>query len=132
MLVVFRQADDVTLTAAILLGCLCATAGFGPQYLLWPVPYVLLVRRPTGIAFLALSSTYTMWLYLAKAYHARPSPLVNGRQATVGHPHPRDASASQFDRTGISTVQRLRVTAELADWADILSQTTENGQPDDL
>jgi len=46
------------------------------------------------------------------------TPLPQVRQATVGHLHPRTLSALAVRPQRHSTVQLLRVTAELADWAD--------------
>ena len=57
---------------------------------------------------------------LEETLEEQVTPLPQVRQATVGHPHPRTLAALAVDRTGISTVQRFRVTAEPADWADTL------------
>jgi hypothetical protein len=61
--VAFRRAGAVALTAAVTLAFLVVTAGFGVQYLLWPVPYVLLLRRRTGLVFLTLASGYAAYAY---------------------------------------------------------------------
>ncbi len=46
----WRRADPVDLTAAVLTVFLVVTAGFGSQYLLWPVPF--LIARPTRMTFI--------------------------------------------------------------------------------
>ncbi len=68
-IVVFRRADGVVLTAAVLLGFLVVTAGFGPQYLLWPVPFVLALRRPAGLVFVLIASCYAAFAYLVAIPH---------------------------------------------------------------
>jgi Glycosyltransferase family 87 len=60
----FWRAGAVALTAAVLLTFLAVTAGFGVQYLLWPIPYVLLLRRRSGLVFAGLAS-----LYAGDVYH---------------------------------------------------------------
>ena len=59
----FRRAGAVALTAAVLLAFLVVTAGFGIQYLLWPIPYVLLLRRRSGLVFAAVVSLYAGYAY---------------------------------------------------------------------
>ncbi|HST65018.1 MAG TPA: glycosyltransferase 87 family protein [Mycobacteriales bacterium] len=59
----FRRAGAVPLTAAVLLTFLVVTAGFGPQYLLWPLPFVLLLRRRTGLVFAVAASLYAAYAY---------------------------------------------------------------------
>lgn len=63
-LVLFRRANAVVLSTAVLLSFLAVTAGFGLQYLLWPLPFVLLLRRPAGAVFTLLSSCYAAFFYL--------------------------------------------------------------------
>ena len=60
----WRRADPVDLTAAILLTFLIATSGFGAQYLLWPVPFLL--ARPTRrtVPFLGIASLWVTFGYL--------------------------------------------------------------------
>ncbi|MDG4830495.1 glycosyltransferase family 87 protein [Solwaraspora sp. WMMD1047] len=60
----FRHADGVTMTAAVLLLFLSVSIGFGTQYLLWPVPFVLLLGRRWGLAFVLAASCYTATFYL--------------------------------------------------------------------
>jgi Glycosyltransferase family 87 len=60
---VFWRDGAVPLTAAVLLAFLIVTSGFGQQYLLWPVPFVLLLRRRTGLVFLVLASLYAVLAY---------------------------------------------------------------------
>ncbi|WP_345632483.1 glycosyltransferase 87 family protein [Rugosimonospora acidiphila] len=59
-----RWADGVALTAAVLLAFLAVTAGFGPQYLVWPVPCLILLRWSWGLAFTVLAGCYGMFVYL--------------------------------------------------------------------
>lgn len=59
----FWRAGAVPLTAAVLLTFLVVTAGFGAQYLLWPVPFVLLLRRRTGLVFAVAASLYATYAY---------------------------------------------------------------------
>lgn len=61
--VCFWRAGAVALTAAVLLAFLVVTAGFGVQYLLWPIPYVLLLRRRGGLVFAGLASLYAGYVY---------------------------------------------------------------------
>ena len=61
--VCFWRAGSVALTAAMLLAFLVVTAGFGVQYLLWPIPYVLLLRRRSGLVFAGLASLYAGYVY---------------------------------------------------------------------
>lgn len=61
--VCFWRAGAVVLTAAVLLAFLVVTAGFGVQYLLWPIPYVLLLRRRSGLVFAGLASLYAGYVY---------------------------------------------------------------------
>lgn len=59
----FWRAGAVAVTAAALLAFLAVTAGFGVQYLLWPVPFVLLLRRRTGLVFTVVASLYAAYVY---------------------------------------------------------------------
>lgn len=72
VIMLFRKADGVALTAAVLLAFLAVTAGFGPQYLLWPVPFVLALRRPAGLVFVLAASCYAAFVYLI----AIPNPTT--------------------------------------------------------
>lgn len=63
ILVLFRRADGVVLTAALLLAILIVSAGFGVQYLVWPLPYVLLLRRRAGLVFAAAASIDAAFMY---------------------------------------------------------------------
>jgi len=62
--VVWKRAHSVDLTAALLLTFLIFTPGFGAQYLLWPVPFLL--ARPTRrtVPFLAIASVWAAVGYL--------------------------------------------------------------------
>jgi hypothetical protein len=64
VIALFRRTDGIVLTAAVLLTFLVVTAGFGPQYLLWPAPFVLLLRRPSGVVFVLAASAYAAFDYL--------------------------------------------------------------------
>lgn len=68
---VFWRSGAVALTAAVTLVFLVVTAGFGVQYLLWSTPFVLLLRRRTGLLFAILASLYTAYMYWVIT--ARPS-----------------------------------------------------------
>src|SRR5262249_15452607 len=57
---------------------------------------------------------------LEETLEQQVTPLPQVRHATVGHPHPGTLSALAVRPQRHSTVQLLRVTAELADWADTL------------
>jgi hypothetical protein len=57
-----RPPEDVTV--AIILAFLIATAGAGPQYLLWPTALLYARRRPVGYVYLLLASAYTGLYYL--------------------------------------------------------------------
>jgi hypothetical protein len=63
----FWRAGAVALTTAVLLAFLVVTAGFGVQYLLWPVPFVLLLRRRSGLVFTGLASVYAGYAYYLAA-----------------------------------------------------------------
>jgi hypothetical protein len=69
----------VALTAAVLLTFLVVTAGFGAQYLLWPVPFVLLLRRRTGLVFAVAASLYAAYAYylVSDGTPARPAVLMD-------------------------------------------------------
>jgi hypothetical protein len=63
ILILFRRADSVALTAALLLAILTVSAGFGVQYLVWPLPYVLLLRRRAGLVFAVGASVFAAISY---------------------------------------------------------------------
>jgi len=73
------RAGAVPLTAAVLLTFLVVTAGFGAQYLLWPVPFVLLLRRRTGLVFAVAASLYAAYAYylVSDGTPARPAVLID-------------------------------------------------------
>lgn len=75
----FWRSGAVPLTAAVLLAFLVVTAGFGAQYLLWPVPFVLLLRRRTGLAFTVAASLYAAYAYylVGDGTPARPAVLTD-------------------------------------------------------
>ena len=75
----FWRAGAVALTAAVLLAFLVVTAGFGVQYLLWPIPYVLLLRRRSGVVFAALASVYAGYVYYLVANGTPTLSLVQVR-----------------------------------------------------
>jgi hypothetical protein len=67
LLVLFRHLDGVQLTAVLLLGVLAVAAGFGGQYLLWPVAALLAapgVSRRGGY-LLAASAFIIFWYFVA-------------------------------------------------------------------
>jgi hypothetical protein len=64
VLVVFRRCSGPDLTLALLLAFLAVTAGFGPQYLLWPAALLCVSRRAAGYVWLFLASVYTGLFYL--------------------------------------------------------------------
>ena len=78
----FWRAGAVAVTAAALLAVLAVTAGFGVQYLLWPVPFVLLLRRWTGLVFTVLASLYAAYVYhlVADGTPARPALAIQVQQ----------------------------------------------------
>ncbi|MDG4824515.1 glycosyltransferase family 87 protein [Asanoa sp. WMMD1127] len=66
----WKRGDGVVLTAGLMLVFFAVTAGFGPQYLLWPVPFVLLLGRVTGIVYVTLAGVYAAMFYMI--YEALP------------------------------------------------------------
>jgi len=64
VLLVFRRCSAPDLTLALILAFLAITAGFGPQYLLWPAALLCVSRRPAGYVYLFLASAYTGFFYL--------------------------------------------------------------------
>jgi Glycosyltransferase family 87 len=64
VLLVFRRCSAPDLTLALLLAFLAVTAGFGPQYLLWPAALLCASRRPAWYVYLFLASAYTGFFYL--------------------------------------------------------------------
>ncbi|GIF52017.1 uncharacterized protein DUF2029 [Asanoa ferruginea] len=67
----WKRADGVVLTAGLMLAFFAATAGFGVQYLLWPVPFVLLVGDRAGAVFVTLAGAYAATFYMF--YEAVPA-----------------------------------------------------------
>jgi hypothetical protein len=57
-----RSPEDITV--AIILAVLIASAGGGPQYLLWPAALLYALRRPAGYVYLLLASAWTGLFYL--------------------------------------------------------------------
>jgi hypothetical protein len=70
---VFWRTNGVVLTSAILLAFLALTNGMGVQYLLWPLPYVLLLLRPDrrwrGVLFASLASGFAYFVYVIAIPH---------------------------------------------------------------
>jgi hypothetical protein len=64
VVLVFRRCSGPDLTVAVLLAFLAVTAGFGPQYLLWPAALLCASRRPAGCVYLFLASVYAGVFYL--------------------------------------------------------------------
>jgi hypothetical protein len=64
VVIVFRRSSGPDLTVAVLLAFLAVTAGFGPQYLLWPAALLCASRRPAGYGYLFLAGAYTGVVYL--------------------------------------------------------------------
>jgi hypothetical protein len=64
VLVAFRRCPGPDLTVALLLAFLAVTAGFGPQYLLWPAALLCASQRAAGYVYLLLASAYTALFYL--------------------------------------------------------------------
>ncbi|MEV4539027.1 glycosyltransferase family 87 protein [Asanoa sp. NPDC049518] len=60
----WKRADGVALTGGLMLVFFAVTAGFGIQYLLWPVPFVLLLRRLSGIVYVTLAGVYSALFYM--------------------------------------------------------------------
>jgi hypothetical protein len=69
VVLVFRRCSGPDLTVAVLLSFLAVTAGFGPQYLLWPAALLCASRRPAGYVYLLLASVYTGVFYLYALPH---------------------------------------------------------------
>jgi hypothetical protein len=63
IIVLFWRTGPVALTAAMLLTFLVVSAGFGVQYLLWPVPFVIALRRVSGLIFTLLAGLYAIFVY---------------------------------------------------------------------
>lgn len=74
VLMLFHRRSPAELTAALLLGFIATTAGFGPQYLLWPIPLLCAVGvgRRLPALFMGLAAVYTGLFYL----HASPTKHV--------------------------------------------------------
>ena len=70
VLFLFHRRSPAELTAALLLGFIVTTAGFGPQYLLWPIPLIcaVWVARPLPVLYMGLAALYEGLYYL----HATP------------------------------------------------------------
>jgi hypothetical protein len=70
VLVLYRRRTPADMTAALLLAFIVTTAGFGPQYLLWPIPLLCAVGlgRVLPAAYMALAALYEGLYYL----HATP------------------------------------------------------------
>jgi hypothetical protein len=64
VVIFFRKVDGIALTAAVLLAFLVVTVGWGAQYMLWPVPFVLLLYRRGGLAYLIASSLFAIYTYV--------------------------------------------------------------------
>ena len=73
----WRRGDGIVLTAGIMLAFFAVTAGFGVQYLLWPVPFLLLLRRATGIVFVSLASAYAATFYLLYEVMPELNPVLD-------------------------------------------------------
>jgi hypothetical protein len=74
--IAFWRVGAVEVTAAALLAFLAVTAGFGVQYLLWPIPFVLLLHRRTGLLFAVLASLYAAYVYYLVADGTPDRPLL--------------------------------------------------------
>jgi hypothetical protein len=59
----FRREDGARLTAILLLGFLIVTAGFGGQYVLWPVALVLARLMPRAWPFYVMSGAFAGVFY---------------------------------------------------------------------
>jgi hypothetical protein len=66
----WKRGDGVVLTAGLTLAFFAVTAGFGVQYLLWPVPFVLLTGHRAGAVFVTLAGAYAATFYML--YEAVP------------------------------------------------------------
>jgi len=79
----WRRADPVDLASAVLLAFLVVTAGFGAQYLLWAVPF--LVARPTRWfpLALALATTWAATGYLYLTLSAPPTVRATRRGCSL-------------------------------------------------
>ena len=64
VLFTFRRCPGPSITVALLLGFLAASAGFGIQYLLWPAALLCAARRPTGQIYLLIAGAYAGFFYL--------------------------------------------------------------------
>jgi hypothetical protein len=64
VLLAFRRCAGPDLTLALILAFLVVTAGFGPQYLLWPAALLCAAQRAAGHVYLFLASAYTGFFYL--------------------------------------------------------------------
>jgi hypothetical protein len=64
VIIFFRKVDGIALTAAVLLAFLAVTVGWGVQYMLWPVPFVLLMYRRGGLAYLGAASGFAIYTYM--------------------------------------------------------------------
>jgi hypothetical protein len=106
VLVLFYRRSPAELTAALLLGFVATTAGFGPQYLYWPVPLLCAigVGRRMPALYMGLTAVYEGLYYL----HASPTKHV-----TSGWPG--------------ATLEILSLAIELVAFLSILVSAHETG-----
>lgn len=71
VLVFWPRLNGVELTAALMLAFLVVTAGFGSQYLLWPVALLMITGGWRAWVYLTLAAGYAVFFYLV--YFPAPS-----------------------------------------------------------
>ena len=66
VMAVYRRRSPADLTVALTFGFLAVTAGFGVQYLMWPVPLVCAVarRRRLPMLYMGLAAVYSGIFYM--------------------------------------------------------------------
>ena len=110
-LYMYRRRSSADLTAALLLGFIVTTAGFGPQYLLWPIPLlcaVCVTRR--GAALVMALSYMGLAAFYEGLYYLHATPI---KHVTSGWP-------------GV-TLEILSLAIELAAFLTILGGANETG-----
>lgn len=65
-LIVFRRYSTEARALAVLCAALIATAGFGTQYLLWPLPLMLVVGRRAYVGYVLVATAFLGISYLAR------------------------------------------------------------------
>jgi hypothetical protein len=79
VLVFWPRLNGVELTAALMLAFLVVTAGFGSQYLLWPVALLMITGGWRAWVYLPLAAGYAVFFYLVYL----PAPSIAADRVLV-------------------------------------------------